>query len=104
MTSAVRTAIDRGVIAPTRLDRALAWLPTGGTLEEAEWAPRHRVISLVLWLHTPFIAIIGIANRQRLVEVLVDTGAIVTAATLAAVAPGRAGKTAFVSLGLLCSS
>jgi methyl-accepting chemotaxis protein len=104
MTSALQTAIDRGAIVPTRLDRILAWLPTGGTLEEAEWAPRHRVISLVLWLHAPFIAVIGIVNGQRPIEVAVDTGVILVAAGLGALVHGRAAKTGFVSLGLLCSS
>jgi methyl-accepting chemotaxis protein len=104
MASALQTAIDRGVIAPSRLDRILAWLPTGGTLEEAEWAPRHRVISVVLWLHVPFIAIIGVANHQRPLEVVIDTAAIVASAALATIAPRRAAKTVFVSLGLLCSS
>jgi hypothetical protein len=82
----------------------LAWLPVGGTLEEAEWAPRHRVISMVLWLHVPFIAIVGIANRRTVAEILVDTGAIAASAALARVVTRRHTKTIFVSLGLLCSS
>jgi hypothetical protein len=58
----------------------------------------------VLWLHAPFLAIIGIANRQRPVEVAVDTGAVVAAAALATVCTKRHTKTVFVSLGLLSAS
>jgi methyl-accepting chemotaxis protein len=86
------------------LDTFASWLPKGGTLSDAEWAARHRVISMILWLHVPLIAGVGIFNTRRPIEVLVDTGAIALCAALAAGITGRAAKSNVVSLGLLLSS
>lgn len=111
MTTATSRAATSGtlpesatVLPESQLVRMAGWLPQGGTLSEEEWGPRHRVISAVLWLHVPFIAIIGLANGRSLLELGLNSGVIALCAAVAHLLTGRAAKSAVVSLGLLFSS
>ena len=106
MTTTMQRSVaeQSGVPPQTWLDRFAGWFPKGGTLSDDEWLSRHRVIAVILWLHVPFIALVGVFNRRRVIEIVVDVGAIAACAAVAAVMQRRAARSNVVSLGLLCGS
>jgi signal transduction histidine kinase len=87
------------------LARARALLPHGRTLPDGEWAARHRGLLLVLWLHLPGLAAIGLWRGAEPLYVLGENTGIAVLAALAvpAVLPRRL-RTALVSAGLLACS
>ena len=87
------------------LARARALLPHGRSLPDAEWGARHRGLLVVLWLHLPLLAAIGLFGRAHPLYVLGELTGVAVLAALAhpAVLPRRL-RLALVSAGLLACS
>ena len=84
-------------------DRALAWLPRGGSLSESDWQWRHRAVCLVLAVHVPLLAIWALLDGGvgAAWPVLLPLAALVVAQVPAV---GRPVRSIAATLGLLGSS
>jgi len=82
-----------------------ALLPKGDSLSEESWRRRHLRISVLLWIHVPFLVFYGAANGHGLTHSTVEAG-IVAALALGASLPRatRHQRSAMATLGLLSSS
>ena len=86
------------------LTRIWSWLPRGDTLSEAVWQGRHRFSQVLLWIHIPFLFIVGIVNGEVFSHAVTEVGLIIVLATLSHVVAGRATRATVVAAGLLSSS
>src|SRR5256714_7340142 len=87
------------------VQRIRLWLPEGNTLPDEVWAPRHRMILTMLWLHVPAIVVFGLARGFGLGHVLVDATSVAAfGATAVVVRSNRRLSTVVTSLGLLTCS
>src|SRR5688572_4359599 len=82
-----------------------AWLPTGTSIGQDQWAKRHRAITVLLWLHVVGVPVYGIV-RGELPRHAVAEGSIL--AVMALVASWRAcgwkTRTVMATLGLVSAS
>lgn len=66
------------------LDRVLAALPKGGTLTQAQWGARHRLLIVILAIHIGALTVLGLivgeAPNHLVVELLPILGALALAA------------------------
>jgi diguanylate cyclase (GGDEF)-like protein/PAS domain S-box-containing protein len=90
----------RGALAAAR-----RVLPRGRTLSEEAWARRHRAILVVLWLHVPALAVVGIATAHGTAHVLAEAAIVAACAVVASVRRVAAqAREAIATLGLVVSS
>jgi len=84
-------------------EQALAWLPRGATLVEADWRWRHHAVCVVLALHLPVLAVWALLRHGvgGVWPVLLPAVALGVAQVPGA---GRAVRSMAASLGLLCTS
>jgi methyl-accepting chemotaxis protein len=76
-------------------------LPRGARLSEASWVARHRIVTVVLWLHVPVLLVVGVTGHSADWEVWALPLAVVLLAAAARVASSRRTQAGFVSLGLI---
>lgn len=88
-----------------RVDQMLAALPRGHSLDDAAWAPRHRMLVCLLAAHLPALFAVGAARGASAESNLVALVPIVAAVAVGLIATSRVIRAAAVSLGLVyCTS
>src|SRR3546814_457294 len=68
------------------------------------WTARHRIITAVMWLHVPVLAVIGLVNGYDPRHVAADLALVVAFGVMARLAVSRAWAATFAGLGLLTCS
>src|SRR3546814_2715425 len=62
----VRRSSAEQAVMDTTIDAARtgwrAWLPDGSSMPPSVWTARHRLITAIMWLHVPVLAVIGLVN------------------------------------------
>jgi len=80
-------------------------LPRGRTLSDPVFESRHRALALILALHWPALAAVGILHDKGVLHSIAESGIVAVAALYALeVAKTRKAKSITVSIGLLTSS
>lgn len=82
----------------------LDYLPRGGTLDEADWRRRHRFLQLVLLIHVPALAVIGLMLDHSPLATGVALVPLGLCLVLGHTLPGRRGPAIAVSTGLVYSA
>lgn len=84
---------------------AVRWLPRGGSLPEALWRRRHRIITAILGAHVPAIPLFAVARGYPLVHGLEDAAPVVAFTVLACLSTrGRKFLSVSAAFGLLTAS
>jgi methyl-accepting chemotaxis protein len=78
-----------------------SWLPKGARLSESSWAARHRIVTVLLWLHVPALILVGLLGPMPGWEALVLPLGVAALAGLAAAARETPVKSALTSIGLI---
>ncbi|HVF18623.1 MAG TPA: HAMP domain-containing sensor histidine kinase [Mycobacteriales bacterium] len=90
--------------APAPISAVARALPDGRSLPAADWAVRHRVMTLVLALHLPFIVGYGLLRDASVPHALVEVSAPAVLVVVAVLGRGRRIRALAVSLGLVTCS
>ena len=84
---------------------ALAWLPRGEGLPDAEWSNRHRAICAVVWIHALTLPVVGFLRGDVFLHALAEAGVIALCGVGAQVETfGQRWRSALATAGLLFSS
>lgn len=87
------------------LNRARAWLPRGGTLDDASWVARHRGICAVLWMHVIALPATTLVRGETLGHALPEVAGIAWLALAAELRGlGIRLRSAAATLGLMACS
>ena len=88
------------------IERLRAMLPHGGSLPDADWARRHRAITVVAWLTVPIIVGYGVAMRgSGVVRYAPETASLIAFAALCGPrVRSRKWRSVAASLALLTAS
>ncbi|RLK59011.1 methyl-accepting chemotaxis protein [Actinokineospora cianjurensis] len=90
---------------PMGCDVTTTWrLPRGARLTPESWAARHRILTILLWLHVPGLAILGLLGPRPLWESWVLPLGVALFAVTAKLSGVRRRKANLTSLGLLGST
>ncbi|MEX2293434.1 MAG: diguanylate cyclase [Acidimicrobiales bacterium] len=90
---------------PTWLTAVRTGLPRGGSLTASAWARRHRAILVLLWLHVPALAAVGLIRGLAPLHVAAEVAVVVGAALVAGSAfLSPSVRMAAASFGLVSSS
>lgn len=82
-----------------------AWLPRGGSLPDAAWNARHRVVMALLWAHVVAIPLYGMYRGNSFLHAWADTGVVAIAAVVAGLGRlGRGVSSSIAAAGLMISS
>ncbi|MFI7545446.1 methyl-accepting chemotaxis protein [Actinoplanes sp. NPDC049599] len=76
-------------------------LPRGARLSDASWAARHRILTVVLWLHVPLLLLVGVSGHAARWELWAWPLAVVLLAVAARAASKRRTQAGLTSLGLI---
>lgn len=87
-----------------RVDQMLAVLPRGHSLDEAAWAPRHRMLLVLLAAHIPGLLIVGAVGDDIVTFNALSLAPIVAAIAVGLVATSRVVRAGAVTLGLVYST
>ena len=88
----------------TALVRVAALLPKGTPIGDELFTARHRAVLAVLWAHAVGLLIFGAVRNAPPLHLAAEIGAIVAITVAARAAPGRSGKAAAATLGLVSCS
>ena len=95
----------RGAPAPRSLaTRARAALPTGAPIGDEMFEARHRAVIALLWLHAVGLGVYGLTLGYAATHLALELAAIVVAAVVARLAPGRMWRAGVGTLGLVACS
>src|SRR3546814_11106503 len=78
-----------------------AWLPDGSSMPPSVWTARHRLITAIMWLHVPVLAVIGLVNGYDSRHVAADLALAVAFGGMAPPPGSRAGPAPFAGVGLV---
>ena len=87
-----------------RVDQMLAVLPRGHSLDEAAWAPRHRMLLLLLAAHAPGLLLVAIARDGLVAFSPLTLAPIAAALVVGLIATSRVMRAGAVTLGLVYST
>jgi methyl-accepting chemotaxis protein len=76
-------------------------LPRGARLSPESWAARHRIVTVLLWLHVPALVLLGLLGPMPAWEAAVVPAAIAALAVAAAVLPPPRARASAASIGLI---
>ncbi|MBM7773885.1 methyl-accepting chemotaxis protein [Actinokineospora baliensis] len=79
-------------------------LPRGAQLTAESWAARHRIVTVLLWLHVPALAVLGLLGPRPLWEAWVLPLGVGLFAAAAALSSERRHKANLTSIGLISST
>jgi methyl-accepting chemotaxis protein len=79
-------------------------LPQGARLSPESWAARHKIVTVLLWLHVPALALLGLLGPRPNWEAGVLPLGIAALALASAAARKRRTKANLTSLGLIAST
>lgn len=87
-----------------RVDQMLAMLPRGHSLDDAAWAPRHRLLLCLLAAHIPGLLLVSGARGAITAASLLPLAPIVGGIAVGLVATSRVTRAEAVTLGLVYST
>jgi methyl-accepting chemotaxis protein len=76
-------------------------LPRGARLSDASWQARHRIVSVLLWLHVPVFLVVGVLGPRSVWEAVGLSAAVAGWAAVAPLVPSAKARSSHVSVGLI---
>ena len=87
-----------------RVDQMLAVLPRGHSLDDAAWAPRHRLLLCLLAAHVPGLLAVGATSGFSTTATLFELVPLFAGIAVGLIARSRVIRAAAVTLGLVYST
>ncbi|MEV4278918.1 putative bifunctional diguanylate cyclase/phosphodiesterase [Actinoplanes xinjiangensis] len=78
-------------------------LPTGGRLNDEDWAGRHRLLTVLLALCMVFVTVFGVLKGEYATELLITDGLVLPAVVAAALLRHRRARSLAVALGFVAA-
>ena len=87
-----------------RVDQVLAALPRGNSLDDAAWAPRHRLLLWLLAAHVPALAVVAVLTGHTSAVIFLELVPIAAGVAVGMLGKSRLLRSLAVTLGLVYSA